>query len=99
MTTSTRPYTTPRDSICAYLSIRTINARDRIGSGPWHNAAGTQIAPDIATLHGAENRITKETALDEAGKVVNGRGDTPNRHDVLTGSMPDGTAAEQTYSD
>lgn len=83
----------------AYLSTSTTNARDRIGNGPWHNAAGTLIAEDVAALHGEANGISKETALDETGTVVNGRGDEPNRHDILTGSMPDGTAAEQTCAD
>jgi hypothetical protein len=82
----------------AYLSTRDVDARDRIGSGPWHNAEGALIADDVAALHG-ENNISKETALDETGAVVNGRGDEPNRHDILTGSMPDGTAAEQTCED
>jgi hypothetical protein len=81
----------------AYLSIQpadgkpAVNARDRIGNGPWQNAKGAVIAKDVAELHGANN-LTKQTALSEQGDVVNGRGDTPNRHDVLTGSQPDGTA-------
>src|SRR6185312_8095590 len=68
-----------------------VNARDRIGSGPWVNAKGTTIAKDVAELHGT-NGLTKQTALTEKGEVNNGRGDTPNRHDILTGSKPDGTA-------
>ncbi len=68
-----------------------VNARDRIGKGPWQNAKGTVIAKDVAELHAA-NGLTKQTALSEKGEVINGRGDTPNRHDVLTGSQPDGTA-------
>ncbi len=83
----------------AYLSTSTENARDRIGTGPWVNAAGTEIATDLETLHGDANNISKETALDETGAMVNGRGDEPNRHDILTGSLPDGTAAEQTCED
>ncbi len=83
----------------AYLSTSTENARDRIGTGPWVNAAGTEIAADLETLHGDANNISKETALDETGAMVNGRGDEPNRHDILTGSLPDGTAAEQTCED
>jgi hypothetical protein len=83
----------------AYLSTSTENARDRIGDGPWRNAAGILIAEDIVALHGDGNAISKETALDEAGDVVNGRGDEPNRHDILTGSLPDGAAAEQTCTD
>jgi len=81
----------------AYLSTQgtdgqlAVNARDRIGPGPWVNAKGETIARDVADLHG-DNRLTKQTALSEKGEVINGRGDTPNRHDILTGSQPDGTA-------
>jgi hypothetical protein len=81
----------------AYLSTQAadgkpaVNARDRIGSGPWQNAKGVVIAKDLAALHGA-NDLTKQTALSEKGEVINGRGDNPNRHDILTGSQPDGTA-------
>jgi hypothetical protein len=81
----------------AYLSTQeasgtpAVNARDRIGKGPWQNAKGAVVAKDVAELHGA-NGLTKQTALNEKGEVVNGRGDTPNRHDALTGSQPDGTA-------
>jgi len=81
----------------AYLSSQAadgaaaVNARDRIGKGPWQNSKGVVIAKDIADLHGANN-LTKQTALSEKGDVINGRGDTPNRHDVLTGSQADGTA-------
>jgi hypothetical protein len=78
----------------AYLSTQgsdAVNARDRIGSGPWTNAKGTVVAKDVAELHGANN-ISKQTALTEKGEMVNGRGDQPNMHDVLTGSQPDGTA-------
>lgn len=84
----------------AYLSTGTVDARDRIGAGPWVNAKGQKIADDVASLHSAANNINKETALDEKGNVVNGRGDTPNRHDILTGSKPDGTKiADQTCGD
>ncbi len=83
----------------AYLSSTTENARDRIGAGPWQNAKGVTIADDIASLHGDANQISKETALTETGEVVNGRGDQPNRHDILTGSKPDGTAAPETCGD
>ena len=83
----------------AYLSTSAENARDRIGTGPWVNAAGVEIAASVDALHGEANAIDKETALDESGAVVNGRGDEPNRHDILTGSLPDGTAAEQTCED
>jgi hypothetical protein len=78
----------------AYLSTQgagAVNARDRIGKGPWQNAKGVVIAKDLAELHG-KNNLTKETGLTEKGEMVNGRGDTPNMHDILTGSQPDGTA-------
>lgn len=77
----------------AYLSTSSENARDRIGAGPWVNAAGETIADSVDALHG-ENNLTKQTALNEMGEQVNGRGDTPNRHDILTGSTPEGTVAE-----
>jgi hypothetical protein len=80
----------------AYLSTDQENAKDRIGKGPWYNARGDKIADDVASLHSDVNNLTKQTALDESGKVINGRGDTPNRHDILTGSMPDGTATPDT---
>jgi len=82
----------------AYLSTQSadgkpaVNARDRIGKGPWQNSKGVVIAKDVADLHSAGNNLTKQTALSEKGDVINGRGDTPNRHDVLTGSQADGTA-------
>jgi Collagenase NC10 and Endostatin len=82
----------------AYLSAQAadgqaaVNAKDRIGKGPWQNAKGVVVAKDVADLHSASNNLTKQTALSEKGEVINGRGDTPNRHDVLTGSQPDGTA-------
>jgi hypothetical protein len=76
----------------AYLSTSTVDARDRIGDGPWTNAKGDVVAQDIGALHGADNMIGKETALNEKGEMVNGRGDSPNQHDILTGSQPDGTA-------
>ena len=78
----------------AYLSTTApggdagVNARDRIGKGPWFNAKGEKIADDAASLHGDANNLTKQTVLDEKGEVINGRGDTPNRHDILTGSNP-----------
>ena len=81
----------------AYLSTpagpggAAVNARDRIGTGPWANVKGVVIANNVTELHGANN-LTKQTALTERGDVVNGRGDTPNMHDILTGSQPDGTA-------
>ncbi|MBR0896320.1 lectin [Bradyrhizobium tropiciagri] len=82
----------------AYLSTQAadgkpaVNARDRIGKGPWKNVKGVVIAKDVADLHSAGNNLTKQTALSEKGEVLNGAGDTPNRHDVLTGSQADGTA-------
>jgi hypothetical protein len=81
----------------AYLSTQeadgkpAVNARDRIGKGPWQNAKGVVIAKDVAELHSGNN-INKQTALTEKGDTVNGYGDQPNRHDILTGSQPDGTA-------
>lgn len=80
----------------AYLSTTApggeagINARDRIGSGPWHNARGVLIAESVEQLHSDDNNITKETALTETGEVVPGRGDPVNMHDILTGSDPAG---------
>src|SRR6266516_4377258 len=78
----------------AYLSTQAadgqtaVNARDRIGRGPWQNSKGVVVAKDVNELHGSNN-LTKQTDLTEKGDVVNGRGDTPNRHDALTGSQPD----------
>lgn len=69
-----------------------IHARDRIGKGPWQNAKGVVIARDIDDLHSPNNKINKDTALTEKWDKVNGRGDKPNMHDILTGSQPDGTA-------
>lgn len=69
-----------------------VNARDRIGNGPWYNAEGLLIAANIEALHGGDNRINKEKAATERLNPVNGVGDTPNRHDILTGSRADGTA-------
>ena len=82
----------------AYLSTQAadgaaaVNARDRIGAGPWRNAKGAVIASSLAELHGAAANLTKQSALTEKGEIVNGRGDTPNQHDILTGSQADGTA-------
>lgn len=82
----------------AYLStqgkdgVPTVNARDRIGKGPWSNAKGSLIARDVDQLHSAGNNISKQTALNEKGELVLGRGDTTTRHDILTGSRADGTA-------
>ncbi len=80
----------------AYLSISApgVNARDRIGSGPWHNARGVRVAENIADLHSDNNKLGKQTSLNEKGGVVNGRGDSPNQHDILTGTDADGSAFE-----
>lgn len=82
----------------AYLSTTAsggqaaVNARDRIGKGPWYNAKGVRVAENVADLHSDRNNLTKQTVLTEKGEMVNGRGDQPNRHDILTGSQLDGTA-------
>ena len=84
----------------AYLSTQApkladpnfVNARDRIGKGPWYNAKGVMVAKSVEDLHSANNNLTKETTLDEKGGLVNGRTEKPNKHDMLTGSRPDGTA-------
>ena len=82
----------------AYLSTQAadgkpaVNARDRIGTGPWKNAKGETIASSVADLHSANNKLNKQTALTEKGQPVNGSGDQPNMHDILTGTQPDGTA-------
>lgn len=81
----------------AYLSAAAtdgeaaVNARDRIGAGPWYNVRGVMVARDVTDLHADTNNLTKQTVLDEQGREVNGRGDSPNRHDILTGSNADGT--------
>jgi hypothetical protein len=84
----------------AYLSTQApaladpnfVNARDRIGSGPWQNANGVVVARNVAELHSARSNLNKDTALDEKGQIVNDRTMKPNKHDILTGSRPDGTA-------
>ena len=84
----------------AYLSTQAskladtdfVNARDRIGNGPWQNAKGVVIARNVDDLHSTASNLTKQTALDEKGEAVNGRTEQPNKHDMLTGSRPDGTA-------
>jgi hypothetical protein len=84
----------------AYLSTQApkladpnfVNARDRIGAGPWHNAQGVRIARSVDDLHSANNNLTKQTALNEKGQMVNGRTEKPNLHDIITGSRADGTA-------
>ena len=84
----------------AYLSATAdaaaVNARDRIGAGPWYNQALVQVASDVANLHSENNNLTKETVLNERGGMTNGRGDDPNRHDILTGSQLDGTVVPGT---
>lgn len=80
----------------AYLSVggaKPVNAKDRIGAGPWQNAKGVVVATSVADLHSDANKLSKENSLTEKGTVVNGRGDTPNTHDILTGSNLDGTLA------
>ena len=80
----------------AYLSTTGsggVHARDRIGSGPWYNYGGDMIARNVADLHSDSNNLTKQTQLNEKGQMTNGRGDDPNRHDILTGSQLDGTMA------
>ena len=79
----------------AYLSTQgpnAVNARDRIGKGPWQNAKGVFVAKSVDDLHSDSNNVTKQTNLSEKGEVINGRGDTPNRHDIVTGSTPEGRA-------
>jgi hypothetical protein len=76
----------------AYLSTSAGSARDRIGKGPWYNSKGVMIAKDVDDLHSDKNNLTKETQLNEKGAIVNGRGDNPNMHDILTGSGLDGRA-------
>ncbi len=81
----------------AYLSTTgdgktAVNARDRIGKGPWYNAKGMMAAQNVADLHSDKNKLSKEVSLSEKGEMINGRGDTPNRHDILTGSQADGSA-------
>ena len=83
----------------AYLSAKAegntpaVNARDRIGTGPWFNFAGVQVAANVADLHSDTNKLSKANSLTEKGATVNGRGDSPNMHDILTGSAADGTLA------
>ena len=79
----------------AYLSTQganAINARDRIGKGPWTNAKGVVIATSVADLHSDNNKLNKQNSLSEKGDIINGSGDKPNRHDALTGTQADGTA-------
>ena len=79
----------------AYLSTQgdgAVNARDRIGKGPWMNAKGVVVATSVDDLHSANNKLSKQNDLSEKGDMINGIGDTPNRHDILTGSTSDGKA-------
>ena len=79
----------------AYLSTQgagAVNARDRIGKGPCMNAKGVVVATSVDDLHSANNKLSKQNNLSEKGEIINGRGDKPNRHDILTGSTPDGKA-------
>jgi len=79
-------------SWAAYLSSSEEDARDRIGDGPWYNVDGVLVAEDVEQLHDAgANALSKQASLSESGEVINGRGDEPNRHDILTGSAADGT--------
>jgi hypothetical protein len=78
----------------AYLSTTTVNAKDRIGAGPWFNRSGAMVAASVAALlDPAQNMISKSTGFDENGGTVPGRGDSPNQHDIVTGSLADGTAS------
>lgn len=79
----------------AYLSTQgnnAVNARDRIGPGPWFNARGNRIAANVDELHTVMNRVSAYTAVDERGRTIPGSGFAPNRHDILTGTQADGTA-------
>jgi hypothetical protein len=80
----------------AYLSTDKEHAKDRIGAGPWVNAKGVTVATSVADLHSDNNKLSKENSLTEKGAVVNGRGDKPNQHDILTGSNLDGTSSGKT---
>jgi len=79
-------------SATAAAGAAATNARDRIGRGPWQNSKGVVVAQSVDDLHSANNNLNKQTALTEKGEMVKGRGDTPNEHDILTGSAPDGRA-------
>ncbi len=86
----------------AYLSTSgadggsAVNARDRIGAGPWYNANGVMVAESVDDLHSDNNQLSKENSISESGAVINGRGDSPNMHDIITGTNSDGTAADAT---
>lgn len=97
-----RPADSSRVTWRAYLSTiardgkPAVHARERIGRGPWHNANGAMVARNGADLHGDSSRLSKEVSVTEQGGHVNGRGDQPNMHDILTGSQLDGTAYTDT---
>ncbi|MCY4628586.1 MAG: hypothetical protein OXE58_13620 [Acidobacteria bacterium] len=79
----------------AYLSTTGdggVNAKDRIGAGPWHNANGVMVASDVADLHSDNNKLSKENSISEKGEAISGRGDDVNRHDIISGTALDGTA-------
>ncbi len=82
--------------LSAHASVNSpaVDARNRIGFGPWYNANGVEVATSINNLHSASNNLNKQTALTENGATVNGRGDNPNQHDILTGSTLDGREVE-----
>lgn len=86
----------------AYLSAKAeggqpaVHAKDRIGTGPWYNQKGVMVAQSVADLHSDNNKLGKENSLNEKGMPVNGRGDTPNQHDILTGALMDGTLSPDT---
>ena len=86
----------------AYLSAKAaagqpaVNAKDRIGRGPWYNHHGVMVAQSVADLHSDNNKLSKENSLTEKGETVKGRGDTPNQHDILTGALMDGTLSPDT---
>lgn len=86
----------------AYLSAKAeggqpaVHAKDRIGTGPWYNQKGVMVAQSVADLHSENNKLGKENSLTEKGMPVNGRGDTPNQHDILTGSLMNGTLSPDT---
>ena len=85
----------------AYLSTagdESENARDRIGTGPWYNANGVMVAENVDDLHSDNNKLSKENSISESGDEINGRGDDPNRHDILTGTELDGTASAEGHT-
>lgn len=83
----------------AYLSSSTENAKDRIGAGPWQNANGVVVATNVENLLSADNNLTKETSISETGEIISGRGDEPNRHDILTGTDAQGNATDSNCDD